>query len=194
MDFLNIDIDVDASVEGGDVGGDGHSAHHDSGGGGHFMGFLSGALRVVNATEVPIMAVLSILCLMLWMCTMLGNLLLNSGGNSTMGAFIALGSLVAAIILTRLVTAPLKPFFRMLKSDSSENRPVIGRTGVVRTNGLTSKGGQVAIEEGGESIILTARLVESSPPLPRGTEVLVFRYDEDTGIYYVKNLNLKGMG
>jgi hypothetical protein len=152
------------------------------------MGFFAGCLRVVNATEVPVMAVLSILFVMVWGCAMIGNLVLNPAGNGGLGTLIGLGSVVAAVVLTRIITTPMKPFFRMLKNPSPENRPVIGRSGVVRSRELTERSGQVEIGEKGEVLLLNARLAAGDPPLERGAEVIVYKYDQDTGIYYVRNL------
>ena len=49
--------------------------------------------------------------------------------------------------------------------------------------------GQVEIEESGEVLLLNARLGEGAKPLPRGTEVVVYNYDKESGIYYVKNIS-----
>ena len=83
MDFdsdVDVDVDVDADVS-PDVSAD---ATH-----GPFMGVFQGALRMVNATDVPLMIVLSIMFLMAWMCAMLGNLWFNAGLARRRGAYCA---------------------------------------------------------------------------------------------------------
>jgi len=205
LDFLDIDLDLDPDVDldvdadldldagaeadagpdTGDVGGAGHG-HHSPG-----AGILHGALRVIGATDVPIMAVLSIMIVFLWAGTMIGNQWINPGQVAFIGTMIGLGSLVAAVILARVVTYPLRPFFRAFKKGGSTNLPVIGRSGLVRSRELTEDHGQVALEEKGEQIYLNARLPGGSPALRRGDEVLVYKYDRDSGIYYVRNLHEK---
>jgi hypothetical protein len=199
LDFLNIDLDLDTDVDvdmdldpdldldaGDGAGSDAGDGHHAPG-----AGILHSTLRVMGATDVPIMAILSIMIVFLWTGTMLGNLWFNPGQDSFMGTVIGLSALVASFILTRIVTYPLRPFFRAFKKSGPENRPVVGRSGVVRSRELTENNGQVAIEEKGEQIFLNARLMSGSPPLVRGTEVLVYKYDKESGIYYVRSLNEK---
>lgn len=182
---VDVDTDVDTDL---DAGGD--SSSSDSGQGhGSLMGIFHGALKAVNATDVPLMIVLSILMIMMWMCAMLGNLWFNSGGGDVRATLIALGAVAAGLVLTRLATEPLKPVFRAMKGAGSENRPVVGRSGTVRTAEITDESGQVEIEEKGEVILLNARLAEGASPLERGTEVIVYKYDADSGIYYVKSIS-----
>ncbi len=38
-------------------------------------------------------------------------------------------------------------------------------------------------------LLLNARLPGGASPLARGTEVIVYDYNADTGIYYVKSLS-----
>ncbi len=78
--------------------------------------WLHGALRIVNAKDVPVMVVLSVLVILLWACAMIGNLWFNPGAGALAGGIIALGALAAAVVLTRFAVAPLKPFFRVLRA------------------------------------------------------------------------------
>ncbi|MEO1835610.1 MAG: hypothetical protein ABGZ49_08975 [Akkermansiaceae bacterium] len=112
LEFLNVDFDAhvdtdnDVDVDAGDFDGGGH---------GPFLGFVHGALKIVNGTDVPIMAVFSFLFIFLWICAMLGNLWFNPDGTEFRGTMIGLGSFVGAVLLTRLATEPLKPIFRAMK-------------------------------------------------------------------------------
>ena len=105
------------------------------------------------------------------------------------GRIIGIAALVGAVILARVITMPLRPFFRAMKKGGVENRPVVGRTGKVRSGQLTEESGQVLVEEKGDQLFLNARLMAGSKPLPRGSEVLIYNYDQETGIYYVRTLN-----
>ena len=191
LDFLHFDFDahVDSDVDvemDVDAGGDAGGAEN---GHGPMLGAFQGALKLVNATDVPLMIVLSILFIMMWMCAMLGNLWFNADEGNVRGTLLGLGAIGAGLVLTRIATEPLKPVFRAMKGDGTENRPVVGRSGKVRTHQITDQSGQVEIEEKGEVLLLNARLAEGASPLERGTEVIVYDYNQENGIYYVKNLS-----
>ena len=170
LDFLDVDFDTDS-----DDGGMG--------------GALQSALKLVNAKDVPVMVVLSIIVILLWACTMIGNLWFNAEQSGFAGGIIVLAALVAAVILTRFVVAPLKPFFRLLRTDEDNHLPVIGRTGIVRTAVIDARSGQVEVENAGAPLLLNARLSTDGPTLPRNSEVIVISYDADSGIYAVRSLS-----
>jgi hypothetical protein len=192
LHFLHLDVDghADAQVDAhADAHADGHADGGHESGHGHFLATFHGALKLVNATDVPLMIVLSILGIMMWGCAMLGNLWFNPQDTNLRGTIVGVGAIAGGLVLTRLLTEPLKPVFRAMKGDGTPNRPVIGRSGTVRTNELTDRSGQVQIEENGEVLLHTARRAEGADPLHRGTEVFVYGYDTEKGIYYVKNLS-----
>ena len=180
LDFEFLDVDFDMDAEGGEGG--------EAEGGSNFLGdSFHTALKAVNATDVPVMIVLSILVIMLWCCTMLGNLWFNKDGESGLAVAIALGGLVSAVLLTRLTTTPLKPVFRALKGSGTANRPVVGRVGKVRSRVLDTKGGQIEVEDAETPLLLSARLSEESESLVRGDEVIIYRYEQEKGICYVRS-------
>jgi hypothetical protein len=176
-DILGLDLDNMDGHHGHDVN-DGHP----------FSEFMHGALRILNAQGVPVMMLLSILIAYLWGCSMLGNLWFNKALSGGTGTLISIGALVVAILLTRLTVTPLKPLFRLIQDDPEPPKPVLGRTGVVRTAQVNEREGQVEVENAGAPLLLNARTATGSPPLPRGTSVLVIRYDDSTGLYIVRSL------
>jgi hypothetical protein len=187
MDFLDVDLDTDVDVDvdaGPEIDTDVDAGHHTPG-----AGILHGALRLMGANDIPIMAMMSIIIVLLWTLAMLGNLWFNPDQANLAGRIIGIVALVGAVLLARVITMPLRPFFRAMKKGGTENRPVIGRTGKVRTGKLTAESGQVLVEEKGDQLFLNARLMAGSDPLPRGAEVLIYKYDKETGIYYVRSLN-----
>ena len=151
--------------------------------------WLHGALRIVNAKDVPVMVVLSVLVILLWACAMIGNLWFNPGAGALAGGIIALGALAAAVVLTRFAVAPLKPFFRVLRAEDEKHLPVIGRTGVVRTALVDERSGQVEVQNSEAPLLLSARVMPGTPPLPRDTEVIVVSHDPASGIYTVRTLS-----
>ena len=172
LDVLDVDVDTDGPDDNGFLGN-----------------FFQGALRMVNATDVPVMIVLSILAILLWACTMIGNLWFNASQSGLTGGVIVVASLVASVILTRFAVAPLKPFFRLIRADDEKHPPVIGRTGIVRTAAVDERGGQVEIENKEAPLLLNARLAAGSTPLSRNAEVIVISHDPESGIYTVRSLS-----
>lgn len=172
VDLEFLDVDFDADTDGGD----------DAQG----LGFLQSMLKIVNASDIPVMIVLSFLIIILWTVTMVGNQFFNPEVTTGIGGMVAVGALVVSIILTRLIIKPLKPFFRLLKQDEENHVPVLGRTGAVRSAVVDASSGQVEVQNKEAPLLLNARTVTGSPPISRGTEILVVSHDSDTGLYFVR--------
>jgi hypothetical protein len=172
LDLEFLDVDFDGDADGDDSPG---------------LGVFHGILKMVNATDIPVMIVLSILVILLWTATMVFNQLFNPGGTAGAGALAAGGGLVAAVVLTRVVVTPLKPFFKLLKDDPEGSLPVIGRTGTVRSAQVDGTTGQVEVANPGAPLLLNARTVEGSDPIPRGSEILVVRHDTERDLYFVRS-------
>ncbi len=175
---------VDHDLFGVDLDGtDGHHGHDHP-----FLGWMHGALRILNAKGVPVMIVLSILIVYLWGSAMLGNLWFNPDLAAGRGSLVGLGALFAALVLTRLTVTPLKPLFLLIQDDVEPAKPVIGRSGTVRSATVGPREGQVEVENSGAPLLLNARTAEGDEPIPRGAPVLVIRYEESSGIYIVRPL------
>lgn len=183
---LNLDgVDsIGLDSHGHDVSGtDGHHHHGD----GLFPNLMGSVLKIVNASEIPLMIVISLIAVLLWGAMMIGTMIVGVG-TFLAGWPLALISLFTAIVLCRVIVMPLKPFFRKLKEDESPHEPIIGRVGVVRSGELTDRFGQVEVGDKHGPMMLNARLSLGDAPLLRGKQVLVFDYDQKTGIYYVRTL------
>ena len=177
-DSGGVDSDsVDAASDGSDVDGD----HH----GGVFANIMGGMTRLVNARDIPLMVVLTLITIFFWGCLMISH---HLGAAFVPEWALTLVSLAGAILVTRLATTPLRPFFLALKKDSENHLPIIGRTGIVRTHELTDRSGQIEVPDRIGPMLLNARLKPGIDPLKKGTEVIVFEYDSASGIYYVKAL------
>ncbi|WP_345714957.1 hypothetical protein [Luteolibacter yonseiensis] len=164
------DIDVDGGLE-------------------HAGGFSSDLMRAVNAGAVPLTIVLSVLILALWMASILLNYYLNPEKKWFLNAGLLLASLVIAVVATKIITQPLVPVMRRLKS-AEDAAPVIGETGVVRSIEIDSRYGQVEVRRPqGAPAILNSRLLPDIEPVPRGTTVAVVSYDQAAGVYLVKPIS-----
>ena len=177
---VDLDVDVDADVS-ADADGDGGDHHHGSG------GFLQSTVKLLGATDAPIMFVLTVYVLTLWGCNMLGNIYFNKEDSGNLATIILGVSLVGSFLLTRLTIRPLRPLMRLLR-DTESRIPLIGMTGQVRSLSVTATSGQVEVVRDGAPILLHARVSEEGEPIVRGTEVLIVMKDEERDAYVVRPL------
>ncbi len=189
LGIFDFDGVSDGGGDGIDLDGDGHA---DADGDGHSDGIFSslfgGMLKLVNASDIPLMVVLSLIVVFFWGAMMIGATIMGSGMDLFAWA-VGIGSLVVALICTRYFVILLKPFFRVLKKDTENHVPVVGRTGHVRSNDLTSAHGQIEVEDPQGLMYFNARLLDGDRILAKGDEVLIFAYEKQRGFYYVKPLN-----
>lgn len=148
---------------------------------------VAAALRFVNATEVPLMAVLTILSVFMWVSSMMGNYYFNPELSDVLILSIFAGSFVVGVILTKMATAPLVPVFRKMK-ELEKSEPAVGGVGVVLSKQVDQKYGQVELKrKEGAPATLNCRTSDETP-IPRGAEVIIISYDKDTGTYLVRKL------
>lgn len=170
------DLDsFDTEVDGGEVeGGDG------------VLGFL---LRAVNAQDVPVMMVLSVLSLFMWLIAIASNYYLNPGQNGLVAFGLLTGNFILSVILVKLVTQPLRPVFRSIKNDKEHQEPLVGSAGTVKSRILDRDFGQCEVPRPkGSPALLNCRLVDGEKPLERGEEILVIGYDDSIRKYIIKPL------
>ncbi|MCB1093055.1 MAG: hypothetical protein KDL87_16070 [Verrucomicrobiae bacterium] len=183
------EVDVDAGADGDGMDADGDGGDHGDHSGG--PGFLSSVLKVMGATDAPLMFVMTVFSLVLWGANVLGNIYFNAGRSSSLATLILVAALVGAFVMTRVLVRPLRPLMRLMR-DTEKRIPIVGLTGKVRSLSITEKGGQVEVLRDGATILLHARVAEGRDPLPRGTEVLVVLQDEDEkGAYLVRPLSIQ---
>ena len=169
------DVDIDVDADGDVPGSEG------------VFGFL---LRVVNAHDIPVMLVLSLLTLFMWIISIASNFYLNSGesGLIAMGLFAA--NFVISVILVKLVTQPLRPMFRSIKNDKEHQEPLIGSSGIVKSRVLDGNFGQCeVVRPKGAPALLNCRLAEGEEPLVRGAKILVIGLDDETQKFIIKPIN-----
>ena len=169
MDALDLDFDSEAEGASG--------------------GFLVGVLKVVNATDVPLMLVLTLLSLFKWMFVVLwhGSL---SMASIWWGALLGLVlGFVVACILTRLLMVPLKPLFLAFKKGEDDQEPIFGRECEVVSGELTDKYGRVEVpREKGSPAVVACRLSEGDVAVPKGGAVVLFDFDKEEKIYLAKKI------
>lgn len=169
----DLDVDLDLDAEGG-ADGQVEGA----------FGFL---LRVVNAQDIPLMLVLSLLTLFMWAIAIASNFYFNPGESSGLALLFLCGNFILSVVMVKVVTQPLRSFFRTMKNDKEHQEPLIGSAGHVKSRVLDSKFGQCeVVRPKGAPALLNCRLAEGEEPLKRGHQILVIGYDDDTKKFIIK--------
>lgn len=169
---FDTEVDVDVEVDGELHGSEG------------VFGFL---MRVVNAHDIPVMLVLSLLTLFMWMISIASNFYLNSGESGLIALGLFIGNFILSVLLVKLVTQPLRSMFRSIKNDKEHQEPLIGSTGFVKSRVLDSHFGQCEIiRPKGAPALLNCRLADGEEAMVRGEEVLVIGHDEEAQKFIIK--------
>lgn len=170
FDFLDFDCDADADGLGNALGA--------------FM-------RFVNAREVPLTIILSLLVLFTWAGSILGNFYLNPTQSTLLAIGYSFASLVGSSFLVKAVTHPLRPFLRQLKDEEENQVPLVGASGTVKSRTLDGDFGQIEVPRtAGAPALLNAVMTGPHAPLSRGDEVLVVAFDAQRDKYLVRPLAL----
>ncbi len=166
LDFLDFDFDTD--TDGADGGA---------------FGFL---LRCVNAQDVPVMIILSLLTLFMWAIAVASNSAFNPDHNGWLAVAMLLGNFFTSVCLVKAVTQPLRPLMRALKNDKEHQEPLVGMSGVVKSRVLDHNFGQVEVaRDKGAPALLNAVLPEGRDALVRGDQILVIDFDKERDKFLV---------
>ena len=170
-DSLDVDIDADADLEG------------ESG------SVFDGVLKFVNAQDVPIMFILSLLTLYMWVIAIASNYYLNGGQSEMMALGFLCLNFIVSVLLVKYSTQPLRPMFRAIKNDQEHQEPLIGSSGFVKSRVLDESFGQCEITRpNGAPALLNCRLASEEKPLVRGDEILVIAFDPTDQKFIIKPL------
>ncbi len=167
LDALDFDLDFDTDT---DVGGfDG------------FLGIGLVPLRWLNLGSIPFMVWITFLSVSFLAASIAVHEWKEYSGPATTGAITirVLLNLVAGLAITKIITQPMRKWF---KEDFFEPSEMVGSSGTTRiTTGPTR--GKVFIERRAGDLFSEARTAGES--IPNGTRVTVVGYDSDQKMYIV---------
>lgn len=165
VDIDSFDIEFEADAEGGTEG---------SGEG--VFGFF---MKLVNAQDIPVTLIFSLLTLFMWSIALISNYYLNPAESGWVAMGLLLANFVVSVLLVKAVTEPLRPVMRAIKNDQEHQEPLVGLSGTVKSGTIDRDFGQVEVPRtNGAPALLNAILPENHEPLSRGKQVLVIGYDE----------------
>ena len=154
--------------------------------------FFHAVLKIFGAADAPLIFVISLLSVFLWATNLVGNHYFNSGNSGLGGLLVAVPSLIASLVLTRIFVVPLRPVIGLLKN-AEKPAEIIGSSGIVRSSRLDEEFGEVEIESSEKNLILRARVSTGSPALEKGAPILVVSCDTgsdpESSVYLVRSLD-----
>lgn len=169
---VDIDIDADANVDG-------------SG-----LGIFGSIMNFVNATDIPIMFVLTLINTFMWGIALATNHILNPEEIGWLALLLLIANFIISSVITRYITMPLVPLFKSLQEDQEQAAPLIGQVGTVKSITLDYKYGQVEIpRDKNAPALINCKLNKADKPLGRGEEVLVVKFEKSSKRYIVRALS-----
>lgn len=176
----DISADHDTGVHGSSAGKD---LHRDVGTDGHGLGHQ--LLDFLNLGHVPFMVFFSFFALFYWAASILGNHYW-ARGTPLLIAAVLVGGFVAAALLTKVVTQPLRRLFRKFNDDEDQVQ-FHGAICVIEIGPVGMQLGQAVLKHGTKSITISVRS-ESGKKITQGTECVILEKDPDTDCFIVAPL------
>ena len=140
-------------------------------------------LHFIGVGDVPVMVIVSVLGLSMWLGSMLANYYLT-GGSQLYALALLIPNLAISIVVTRYVTLPLRPLFRLINKDCGPGEEVLGRVCQIVTSEATPTFGQAEITRSGASVLINVRTLDDAVLL-KGAHAAVVRSDSEKGVYYI---------
>ena len=140
-------------------------------------------LELLGIGNVPIMLVVSILIVLGWWFSIVGNYFINTGHSGWIALLLLIPNFLITVFLAGLVIKPLAKIFAAAEKETVQS--VIYRVGTVTTSQVTSSFGQIEIENKGGPITVNVRTAGDNV-LVKGEKALIFDEDKEKGIYFVE--------
>jgi hypothetical protein len=190
VDFLDIDLDMDADVDfdaDADVDFD---ADADVGGTGAASGTaMTETLRFFGVGDVPLMILASLYIISMWLFSMLAShyapVWFDVPPTMVVAAVWLVPNIVLSLLLVKLVTAPLRSVFRKLKGDTATRTRIVGQTCLITTSEVSRKFGQAELQiEDGPPVRLNVR-ADPKEELTKGDAALIVSHTPQGDTYEV---------
>ncbi|MGF1451639.1 MAG: hypothetical protein ACFB21_06135 [Opitutales bacterium] len=152
-------------------------------------GFLDGLTRFLHVGQVPLMFVIGALALVAWTFSIVGNLFLNPDQVVWLGWLLAVLALIPAVLLARLLLAPVAAFYKQLETKEAGNRSMVGQTCTVITERVDDVYGQGEIHTKDGTFTVSIRPAENCEQLERGDTALIIDRFDDKLVYAVRKVS-----
>ena len=173
LDFINIEVETDGEP---DVSGT------------EAIVWLNSALAFFNLGRIPFMLFLSFLLLPFWAIALLANYYLGTGGNF-LGFLLLLPALIAALLISKILTTPFVKLFGILEKEHDSNAVVIGQVCTITLPASPTELGQATVKTEGSPLLLNVKTTGSAN-IRKGETALVIDYDEKSKYYLIEPYQL----
>ncbi|MBE5961264.1 MAG: DUF1449 family protein [Lachnospiraceae bacterium] len=164
---IDLDVDVDADLDGMDD-----------------LGPFHALLSFLNVADLPFMLVASILILIFWILAMLIHLLpVKPGGFINVLLFIP--ALIISIILTKLITSPLKKVMKGANEKEETTEEVVGQLVILTCDLRDGRLAQAEVKREGASILINVRPEFPEQTFVKNEEAYVTKKDDEKDFYYI---------
>jgi len=181
ISFLDVDIDADADI---DVDAD---IEADLDGAEGAFSALDTLLTFMNLRDIPFMIVFSIFSLILWMGALIGNHLV--GGQSWLFYLLAFfPNILGSMLITKVVTTPLRPLFRAFKDTGDARVEVVGQICTIVSPADSQRLGQAEVTLSGAPLLLNVKTWKETA-LGKGQRAIVIEKSKDGDYYIVEEFN-----
>ena len=167
IDIDLFDIDIDIELE----GGDNSSAFY-------------AILAFLNVAELPFMLVFSVIILNFWILAMFMYYLPIEAGGLVNGLLL-IPALAISLLITKIVTMPLKGMFRYSNMEYEGGGEVIGQLCTLLCDVKEGRLGQANIENNDASIVINVKVEFEEESFEKGEVAVVYRKDTDKNLYYI---------
>ncbi|MDX1340934.1 MAG: DUF1449 family protein [Reinekea sp.] len=170
--FVGLDaIDIDIPEPDADVGD---------------INLFAGILSKFGLNAVPLTIIISIVSLIGWLlCYYVSYFLILPLNSGWLKLLIGSPVLVVTLYISTLITAQIiKPLRKILNTDVTTSKTVIGQVLVVRTSRVDDSFGEATLSDGGAGLVLKVRATENEK-FKTGDHVVAIEYLEDKNAYRV---------
>ena len=129
-------------------------------------------LRFFNVGDVPLMVLVSVLVFTMWTIAILGNHYFNPDMDTTRSLILVIPNLVLSLLVTKVVTTPIRHLFRHANAGVEAPLQMVGKTCIVTTGEVTSKFGQAEIAREGSPVTINVCCPDGQV-LKKGDEAVI---------------------
>jgi ABC-type multidrug transport system fused ATPase/permease subunit len=138
--------------------------------------FGSTMFDFMNVTQVPFMIVFSFFAVFFWAGSVIGNHYL-ADHHTWMVIAVLIGAIVASLLITKLITQPMRRVFRKL-NDFEGKLELCGKTCVLQMGLVGTTIGQADLVHGTKHLLINVRSI-SGASIANGSRCLVVAEDDE---------------
>ena len=172
MEFLHLEIEAELELD------DGHAADVSG------ITWLNSALGFFNLGKIPLMLFLSFLALPFWAITLL-IVHYVPAGSGLIGWALLVPSLVAALLVSKILTTPFVKLFSVLEKEHDSKVNIIGQVCTIMLPADSVAMGQAAVKTAGSPLLLNVKTTQGQA-LQKGQTALVIDYNDENKFYLVE--------